>query len=293
MNILLIGKNGQLGWELHRSLLPLGDVVALDIPEIDICDFQDIRRILQELRPSVIVNAAAYTAVDRAEGEPDLAMAVNGHAPGLLAEAAGQLGAGLIHFSTDYVFDGAKGAPYVENDVPAPLSVYAQSKLLGEQTITQWDGAYLILRTSWLYSLRRENFVGKVLSWARRQPVMRVVTDQVSNPTWARVLAEVVAQVLARAGQDPAGWLRERKGIYHLAGDGYASRLEWAQAILRYDPHPEQQVVREIQPALTSEFPTLAQRPLFSALCCDLFESTFGLGLPSWEQTLPLAMQTD
>lgn len=293
MNILLLGKNGQLGWELHRSLLPLGQVLALDVPEIDLSNRENMRCIIQEAHPSVIINAAAYTAVDRAESEPDLAVAINGYAPGMLAEAAQHTGAGLIHLSTDYVFDGSKNTPYVENDAPAPLSAYAQSKLLGEQMVAQWDGAYLILRTSWLYSLRRESFVSKVLAWARRQAVMHVVTDQISNPTWARALAETMAQMLVSAGRDPVGWMRERRGIYHLAGDGYASRLEWAQAILRCDPHPEQQVVTEIQPALTSDFPTPARRPLFSALSCDLFKDTFGLELPPWEQVLQLAMQID
>ena len=184
-----------------------------------------------------------------------------------------------------------KGRPYLETDIPHPLGVYGQSKLAGEQAILQVDGAYLILRTSWVYSLRRESFVTKVLDWARRQSTLRVVADQVGNPTWARPLAEAIAQLLAMAGQDPYHWIRERKGLYHLAGDGYASRLEWAQAILESDPHPQEQTVREILPALTAEFPTPAQRPLFSALDCRRFTEVFGLRLPPWEEALRLALE--
>ena len=291
--ILLLGKCGQLGWELHRTLLPLGRVIALDTPEIDVTDRQAILRLVQEHRPTAILNATAYTAVDRAESEPELALAVNGHAPGYLAEAAASVKAALVHISTDYVFDGVKETPYIETDDPNPLGAYGRSKLAGEQAITRVDGAYLILRTSWMYSTRRENFVSKVLQWSREQRTLRVVTDQVSNPTWARPLAEIIAQLLAVGRQNLYPWMRERKGIYHLAGDGYASRLEWAQAILRCDPHPEEQLVREILPALTAEFPTPARRPLFSALNCGLFAKTFGLRLPPWEEALHLAIRPD
>jgi dTDP-4-dehydrorhamnose reductase len=210
-----------------------------------------------------------------------------------LAEAAASVRAALVHISTDYVFDGAKGSPYVEEDPPHPLSVYGQSKLAGEEAVAQVDGAHIILRTSWMYSLRRDNFVSKVLRWAREQTTLRVVSDQVSNPTWARPFAEAIAQMLAMSGRDLFAWLQERKGIYHLAGDGYASRFEWAQEILRLDPHPDEQVVREVLPALTADFPTPAQRPLFSALDCGRFTRIFGLRLPPWQEALRLAMQPD
>ena len=291
--ILLLGNHGQLGWELHRALLPLGRVIALDAPEFNITDRQKMLRLVQEHRPAAILNATAYTAVDRAESEPELALAVNGSAPGYLAEAAASVNAALVHISTDYVFDGLKGVPYIETDSPHPLGVYGQSKLTGEQAIVQVDGAYLIFRTSWLYSLRRDSFVTKVLSWARRQTSLRVVADQVGNPTWARPLAETISQLLAMSGRDLHSWIHERRGIYHLAGDGYASRLQWAQAILSCDPQPQEQVVREVLPALTAEFPTPAQRPLFSALECSRFTQTFGLCLPPWEVALQLAMQVD
>lgn len=291
MRILLLGKNGQLGWELQRTLATLGEVIAVDYPEIDLAQEGAAQKAVRQARPQLIVNASAYTAVDQAESEEELAYAVNTRAPGELAKGATSLGAALIHYSTDYVFDGSKGSPYIESDTPNPLNVYGRSKLAGEQAIEHIGGAHLILRTSWVYSLRRDSFVTKVLQWSRKQPSLRIVDDQVSNPTWARMLAETTAQLIAKAGGDPSGWLGERLGLYHLAGDGYASRLEWAQAILSHDPHKEEQVTREILPAHTADFPTLAQRPLFSALNCDKFAHTFGLCLPGWEDALRMAME--
>jgi len=293
MRILLLGKIGQLGWELKRTLAPLGEVIALDYPEIDLSQAGAARQAVRLAAPQVIINASAYTAVDRAESEEPVALAVNGRTPGELAEEAAALGAALIHYSTDYVFDGAKGSPYLETDAPHPLNIYGSSKLAGEQAIQQVGGSFLILRTSWVYSLRRASFVTKVLEWSRGQPSLRVVSDQVSNPTWARMLAEITAQLLAKAGEHPAGWLGERRGLYHLAGDGYASRLEWAQAILRLDPKRGEQVARQILPARTAEFPTPARRPLFSALNCDLYSYTFRQSLPPWEEALRLAMEND
>ncbi|MCI0520167.1 MAG: dTDP-4-dehydrorhamnose reductase [Chloroflexi bacterium] len=291
MKILLLGKNGQLGWELQRALAPLGDVTALDFPEINVAEVETAIPAFIQASPQVVINATAYTAVDRAEQEADLAFAVNARAPGVLAEAARSLGAAFVHFSTDYVFDGGKGSPYVESDVPNPLGVYGRSKLAGEQAVAAAGGAYLTLRTSWVYSLRRESFATKVLGWARQQETLSVVDDQVGNPTWARMLAEVSALLLARAGADPAAWLGERRGLYHLAGDGYASRLAWAQALLRLDPRREEQVVRQLLPAKTADFPTSAQRPLFSALDCSRFNQVFGLRLPPWEAALEMALQ--
>lgn len=289
MRILLLGKIGQLGWELNRTLAPLGEINALDYPDIDLTR-SDIQHTIQELQPQIVINATAYTAVDRAEEEPELAEAINGRAPGLMAEATKAIGASLIHYSTDYVFDGKKGQPYIETDAANPVGVYGRSKLAGEKAIQAAGGAYLILRTSWVYSMRRDNFVRKALQWARQHRVMRVVTDQVSNPTWARMLAEITAQLLARSGENPAHWIEERQGIYHLAGSGYASRMEWVQEILRLDPKPEEQVVQEIQPALTSDFPTPAERPLYSALNCERFHQTFNLRMPDWKTALSLAM---
>ncbi len=292
LKILLLGNTGQLGWELERSLACLGQVTTADYPAINLAEPHSILPLLRQVSPQVIVNATAYTAVDRAETEPALAQAINAHTPGLLASEASRLGAAFIHYSTDYVFDGRKGSPYTEDDRPNPLGVYGQSKLEGEQAVLQQGGAALVLRTSWVYSLRRDSFVTKVLSWARQQRTLRLVSDQISGPTWARPLAEITALVLAKAGPDPAAWLAERAGLYHLAGSGYCSRLEWGKEILHLDAHPEKQITQEILPALTADFPTPAQRPLFSALDCSRFTKTFGLRLPDWQQALRLAMET-
>jgi dTDP-4-dehydrorhamnose reductase len=286
MKLLLLGNTGQLGWELQRTLQPLGVVSALDYPEVNLADLARIRTIVQERHPEVIVNATAYTAVDKAESEPEIAKAINGTGPGILAEEARKLNAVLVHYSTDYVFDGTKGAPYAEEDIPHPVNVYGESKLEGERAIQSVGGNYLIFRTAWVYSLRRENFVSKVLEWARKKEILRVVDDQVSNPTWARMLAEGSAQVLARGD----GYLRERTGLYHLAGSGHASRYAWAQGILRLDPNKDEQSVEQLLPASSSDFPTPAQRPLFSALDCQKFEQTFDLRLPAWDAALNLAL---
>jgi len=229
--------------------------------------------------------------VDKAEGEPELAEAINGSGPGVLAEEARRLNAVLVHYSTDYVFDGTKGTPYVESDLPHPLNVYGESKLAGERAIQSVDGKSLIFRTAWVYSLRRDSFVSKVLGWARRNETLRVVDDQVSNPTWARVLAEATALILARAGDNFLPWLAERKGLYHLAGDGFASRYAWAQEILKLDPRKQEQRVKQLLPARSLDFPTPAQRPLFSAMECQKFEQVFDLRLPAWGAALELALE--
>jgi len=291
MKILLIGKNGQVGWELRRTLASLGEVVEIDYPDIDLSNEVSTREWVRRTRPQVVVNAAAYTAVDKAESEAELAMAINGTAPGVLAEEARAIDAVLIHYSSDYVFDGTKGAAYVEDDATNPLSVYGLSKLAGDQNIQQVDGDYLILRTTWVYSMRQGGFVRKVLEWARKNPELRIVSDQVGSPTWARAMAEVTAQLLAKSGRDPSGWFSERKGMYHLGGRGAVSRYDWARKILEFDPNPEEQVFREIKPALTVEFPAPAKRPLYSPIDCTLFADTFGICLPEWTDSLHQAME--
>lgn len=297
MKILLLGENGQLGWELRRALAPLGELLALDYPQIDLAKTDALRATLENARPQIIVNATAYTAVDRAETESDLAYAINASGPGVIAETAKKLGAALIHFSTDYVFDGTKGKPYVETDMPHPLSVYGASKLAGEEAVGAAGGAFLIFRTAWVYSLatgavnaRQDGFITKVLQWLRKNETLHIVDDQISNPTWARALAQITALTLARAGEDFLPWLVERRGLYHLAGGGFASRMAWAQKIKEFDPRPEEQICRQILPAATSDFPTPAHRPLFSALDCSHFEQTFNLRLPAWQEALALVM---
>jgi dTDP-4-dehydrorhamnose reductase len=292
LRILLIGKNGQLGWELQRCLAPLGEVVTYDYPEIDLGKPASLPGLVREVNPQVIVNAAAYTNVDKAESEAELARQINAVAPGVLAEEAKRLNAAFIHYSTDYVFDGRKGAPYVESDAPNPLNVYGKTKLEGEQAVQAVGGAYLILRTSWVYSMRQGGFVTKVLQWAREQDTLRVVDDQISSPTWARMLAEATALALAQGRDDPAGYIREKAGLYHLAGSGACSRYEWAQAILELDPKKSEHKVRKLLPAKSSQFPTPAKRPLVSVLDCGKFERTFYYSFPPWKYGLELAINS-
>jgi dTDP-4-dehydrorhamnose reductase len=292
MKILLFGKHGQLGWELQRSLQGLGQVLAYDYPEVDFTAPSSLRQLVVDFGPQIVINAVAFTEVDKAESEAGRAKLINAEAPALLAEVCRGIGAALIHYSTDYVFDGMKATPYTENDAPRPLNVYGQTKLDGEGAILQAGATSLIFRTAWVYSMRRDSFVSKVLSWAHSQPEIRIVDDQISNPTWARALAEITAQLLAKAGPDPLPWLSERRGLYHLAGWGFTSRLEWAKAILQNDPDQTHQVVQRVLPARSAEFPTAAARPLFTALDCGKFEQTFAVRLPDWELALSLAMKT-
>ena len=290
MNTVLFGKNGQLGREFQHTLPLMGGYISFGRDELDLCDLQAIERTLAELRPNLIINASAYTDVDRAENETETALKINALAPGTMADMARKLGAVLIHYSTDYVFDGRKNSPYTENDSTNPLSGYGKSKLIGEENIQQAGEAYLILRTSWVYSLRGNSFVNKVLGWARQNPSLRIVDDQVSNPTWARRLAEITSLLVAQNRARLYETMREKRGIYHLAGSGYTSRYEWAKEILSNDPEQAVQTVKTIHPARSEEFPTPAVRPLFSALDCTRFETTFGLRLPPWSDTLKLAL---
>jgi len=288
--ILQIGTNGQVGWELLRTCSPLGELIGLDYPAVDLSDSAGLRELIRNTKPDIIINAAAYTNVDKAEIEPELARAINAIGPGVLAEEAKKINAVFVHYSTDYVFDGTKGSPYIETDVTNPLNVYGKTKLEGEQAIQAAGGAYLILRTSWVYSMRQGGFVTKVLQWAREQEVLRVVDDQISGPTSARLLAEVTALLLARADEDPYHWFGERAGIYHCAGDGACSRYEWAQKILELDPNKDKQKVKRLERAKSSEFPTPATRPMVSVLSNDKLEQVFGLRMPAWEVGLALTM---
>lgn len=275
--ILQIGTNGQVGWELLRTCAPLGEVVALDYPEVDLSDIAGLRCLVAEIKPNIIINAAAYTNVDKAESEPEKARAINAAGPGVLAEEAKKINAVLVHYSTDYVFDGTKGSPYVETDPTNPLNIYGQTKLEGEQAIAASGCVNLVLRTSWVYSMRAGGFVTKVLQWARTQEVMRVVDDQISSPTSARMLAEVTALILAQGRGDVVGYLKEKGGLYHCAGSGSCSRYEWAKAILDLDPQKEEQVVKQLLPAKSSEFPTLALRPSISILDTQKVDLAFYL----------------
>jgi len=281
MKILLLGNTGQLGWELNRSLLTLGDLIALDYPQIDMSNPDNIRSLVRTHQPDLIVNATAYTDVDKAESQPELAMAINGTGPGILAEEAKRLGGGLIHYSTDYVFDGRKGEPYTEEDQPNPINVYGETKLAGEKAVQAVGGAYLIFRTSWVYSLRRPCFVTKVLKWAREQETLRIVDDQIGSPTWARTLAEATAQVIAQGRGESVAYIREKKGLYHLAGGGSCSRYEWARAILEMDPNSGNLSVTVVR-AKSKEFTTPADRPQISMLINTKVEKMFYLTVSTW-----------
>jgi dTDP-4-dehydrorhamnose reductase len=290
--ILQIGTNGQVGWELLRTCAPLGNVVALDYPDVDLSDYAGLRKLVAEVKPNIILNAAAYTNVDKAESEPEKTRAINAIGPGVLAEEAKKINAVLVHYSTDYVFDGNKGSPYVETDATNPLNVYGQTKLEGEQAIAASGCANLVLRTSWVYSLRQGGFVTKVLQWARTQEVMRVVDDQISSPTSARMLAEVTALILAQGREDVFGYLKEKGGLYHCAGGGSCSRYEWAKAILELDSHKEEQIVKQLLPAKSKDFPTPAVRPNHSVLLGQKMQN-LDIQLENWRDLLKNQMERD
>lgn len=285
MKILLLGKNGQVGWELQRALAPLGEVVALDrrsSPAADLSQPESLAALVQSVRPDVIVNAAAHTAVDKAESEPDLARAVNTTAPAVLAREAAALGAWLVHYSTDYVFDGSGTAPWTENAPVAPLSVYGHSKADGEAAIRLSGCKHLIFRTSWVYAARGGNFAKTMLRLARERDRLTVISDQFGAPTGADLLADVAAHALRVARQRP-----EVSGTYHAvaAGEttwhGYASHvIEHARAAGQAIQVPQ----GAIDPVPTSAFPTPARRPANSRLDTTRLRQTFDLTLPPWQQ---------
>lgn len=281
--ILLIGKNGQVGWELARALGPLGRMVSVDFPEIDLANGGSLRRWVRETRPLFIVNAAAYTAVDKAETEPEKAMQINGLAPGILAEEATRAGALLVHYSTDYVFDGAKTEPYVETDAANPLSVYGRSKLAGDQAVQAVAAHHLIFRLCWVYGARGQNFLLTILRLARERERLRVVCDQHGAPTWARMIAEATALALKQtlAAADFAAYA----GLYHLAAAGLTNWHGFAEKIVQLMPREGRKCVA-VEPITTPEYAALARRPLYSRLSCAKLERTFGLRLPQWEESL-------
>jgi len=279
MKILLTGSNGQLGWELARTLAPLGALTAYDRTTLNLAKPDQIAAAVHSVKPDIIVNAAAYTAVDRAESEPDAAFAVNAIAPGLLAEGAKRIGALLIHYSTDYVFDGAKETPYVEGDQPNPLNVYGRSKLAGEQAIGDVGGQYLILRTSWIYAARGRNFLLTILRLLKEKDELRVVSDQIGAPTFAGALANATAKLLRKH----AAALDDARGTYHVTSAGHTSWHGFAMEIARLEGTP-----REIRlvPILSNEYPLPARRPKNSQLSNEKLFERFGVALPSWQTSL-------
>lgn len=285
--ILLIGKNGQIGWELQRSLSSFGTLVAPEHHELELNNVGDIRRVLRDLHPDIIVNAAAYTAVDKAESDAELASAVNAVAPAVLAEEAKQLGSVLVHYSTDYVFDGSKTSPYTEDDVPNPQNVYGKTKLAGEQAIRASGCRHLILRTSWVYGVHGGNFVKTVLRLAKERGELRIVADQFGAPTWARDLAQ--ATLTALECWQKKDWDEQLGGLYHLTAGGRTSWHEYAEEIVRlarvYDAAlAAKQLV--IKPIATHEYPVPAKRPANSVLANDKINAAFGIRLPEWQDSL-------
>ena len=285
LKILLLGKNGQVGWELQRSLSPLGELIALDRHSGDHCgdlsQLDGLADTVRRLQPDVIVNAAAHTAVDRAESEPELARTLNALAPGVLATEAEKLGAWLVHYSTDYVFDGSGSQPWLETDTPAPLSVYGRSKLEGEQRIQAACSKHLIFRTSWVYAARGGNFAKTMLRLAKERTQLTVIDDQIGVPTGAELLADVTALALRSAMATPA-----LAGIYHLAASGQTSwhgyaryvlaQAQQAGAVLKAGPDA-------VEAVPTTAFPTPAKRPHHSRLDTHKLQAAFGLTLPAWQ----------
>lgn len=282
--ILLTGRTGQVGHELISALAPVGRVVAVGRDQLDLSDPDSITGCVREVRPDIIVNAGAYTAVDDAEAEPDLAMRVNADAPAILAEEAKRSGALLLHYSTDYVFDGRKAGFYTEEDAPNPLNAYGRSKLAGEERIVASGCRHLIFRTSWLYADRGTNFLLTMLELAKTRKQMKVVDDQIGSPTWARTLAETSARTLLHPALD------SRLGIYHLSAPGHVTRYEFAAEIIRLAETLYGGSWARIEPCSTLEFPRPAARPLNAATSKTRFAAAFGLDLPDWKVQLGTCM---
>jgi len=274
VKILLIGRNGQVGWELERCLPPLGQVFAFDRASLDLADPDQIVARVREVKPELIVNAAAYTAVDLAESEPELAMRVNGAAPEVLAEEAKRLGALLIHYSTDYVFDGAKSSPYLETDSPNPINVYGRSKLEGERAIQASGCRHLILRTSWVYGIRGTNFLLTILRLAHERRELRVVDDQIGAPTWCRDIAHGTIRVANLAARGELG------GLFHMTASGATSWHGFAREILAIA-----RLDAPVVPISSSQYRSLARRPANSQLLCTKL-CTFDIDLPEWSSSL-------
>jgi len=287
--ILILGKNGQVGWELQRTLAPLGRIVARDFPEVDFTNPDALTRLVLEIEPALIVNAAAYTAVDRAESEPDLAHKINAAAPAVLAEAARKVNAWMVHFSTDYVFDGEKRAPYVETDAPNPLGVYGRSKLEGDLAVQASGAKHLIFRLCWVYGARGQNFMLTMQRLAREREVLRVVSDQVGAPTWSRAIAESMAPVAHQVLNNPA--MTGSSGVYHLACAAQTTWHGFARRIVESMPESERKT-REVVPITASEYPTAARRPAWSVMDCSKLEKVFKLRLPNWEDALRLVLES-
>ncbi len=295
MKILLTGKTGQVGYQLERSLQGLGEVVALNSSQMNLAELDQVREVIRRVKPDLIVNPAAYTAVDLAEREPDVAMRINGDAPGVMAEEAKSLGAAMIHYSTDYVFDGSKQGAYMEDDSPNPVNVYGSSKLAGERAVQAAGIPHLILRTSWVYGMHGKNFLRTVMRLAQERDELRIVADQFGAPTWSRTIADTTAHIVARlqstandknAGIERDAWQRH-SGIYHLTAQGHTTWYGFTKAILN---HPSILKKPAVTPIRSEEYPVPARRPANSVLSCTRLIDTF-CSLPEWEKALGLCQE--
>ncbi len=289
MKILLLGKNGQVGWELQRSLAPLGELIALDRHSTDFCgdisQLDDLAATVRAIQPDVIVNAAAHTAVDKAESEPELARTLNALAPEVMAVEAAKLGAWLVHYSTDYVFDGSGMLPWSESDTTGPLNVYGSSKLQGEALIAANNPRHLIFRTSWVYAARGGNFAKTMLRLAQERELLTVINDQWGAPTGAELIADITAHAIRQVCQTK-GAADALAGIYHLGADGSTTWFDYAKHVIAQAQviQPDLKIkATEVKPVPTSAFPTPAKRPLNSRLDTRKLQATFGLTLPPWQ----------
>jgi len=299
--LLITGANGQIGWQLQRTLAPLGEVLALTRAEMDLSDADASAALVRKIQPDILLNAAAYTAVDKAETEPDLANTVNAITPGRIAQELAQTGALLVHYSTDYVFDGTKREPYTEEDAPNPLNVYGQSKLAGERAVAESGCKHVILRTSWIYDIRGRNFLRTVLRLGREKHELRMIDDQHGAPTWARAVAEATAAIVTQLLRPSLGQEVARSGIYHLSAAGSTTWAGFAKTILAYYEEllawPAEfgefsgpLLAKTVVPIPSSAFKAAARRPLNSELCTAKIARDFGVSLPDWQHLLRLAM---
>jgi len=288
--ILLFGKIGQVGWELRRTLAPMSRLVCVDYPEVDFTQPDSIRTWIRQTTPDIVVNAAAYTAVDKAESETALALKINGEAPGIMAEEAKKLAALLVHYCTDYVFDGTKTAPYGETDAPKPLGAYGRTKLAGDQAIQATGCAHLIFRLCWVYGARGNNFLLTMQRLAREREKLRVVRDQIGCPTWSRMIAETTALALRQT--DTAEKARAVSGVYHLCASGQTSWHGFASAIIDLMP-AEGKKCREVEAIASAEYPTPTKRPAYSVMSTAKLERVFALRLPDWHDSLRQVLERE
>lgn len=291
MKVLVLGSRGQVGSEAVVALSCFADVVGADLGEVDVGDADALRAFVRAVAPDLIVNAAAYNEVDRAEQDEAGAFRVNAQAPALLGEEMKRTGGALVHYSTDFVFDGRATRPYREDDATAPLGEYGASKLAGERALAELDAPAIVLRTAWVWSLRRKSFVSAMLKLAREREVLRVVADQIGCPTSARDLAEATALLGYGARKDLHGAFMDARGVYHAAGAGHCSRFELAKAAIELDPKKGEHVVKSLEPVPTSAYPLPAQRPAFAPLDCGKLREHFGLAFPDWRASLARALE--